>query len=271
MYKPMDCLVAVKQKLKDLPNYKNQSMWLCCKVLNTDTANILLNNRSVSSEAYALLMEKCELLISGYPLQYILGTTQFMGLDFATRENVLIPRNDTEPMTELAIKHIGSKAISVLDLCCGSGCIGLSIKHYCPNANVTLADISDHAIKLTQENADQLNLKVNIIKTDMFTNIEGRFDVIVSNPPYIPSGVIPTLSPQVRHEPLLALDGSKDGLRFYRIINEHYRRFLKNDGLLLLEIGHDQKADILNIFKDGIIIKDLQNNDRILMLEKKDV
>lgn len=271
MYKPLDCLLAVKQKLKSLPNYENQSMWLCCKVLNTDTAHMLLNNRSVSNEDYARLMEQCELLLNGYPLQYILGTTQFMGLDFIVKENVLIPRNDTEPITELAIKHIGNKNMRVLDLCCGSGCIGLSIKYYCPNSHITLADISDYALELAQENADRLNLNADIVKTDMFSNTDGKFDVIVSNPPYIPSRVIPTLSPQVRHEPLLALDGSEDGLRFYRIINEHYRRFLKKDGLLLLEIGHDQKQDILNIFKDGIIIKDLQNNDRILMLERKDV
>ena len=271
MYKPLDCLFKVKKELSGLPNYASQAMWLCCKMLNLDSANMLLNIKDVSEEEYNLLMEKANKLKEGYPLQYLLGTTQFMGLEFMVRENVLIPRNDTEPMTELTIKHIGNKAMNVLDLCCGSGCIGLSIKYYCNNSRVALSDISYHALRLAKDNAKALNLPVDIIQTDMFENIKGSFDVIISNPPYIPSDVIPTLSTQVRHEPVLALNGSEDGLKFYRIISENYRHFLKEDGVLFLEIGHDQGESVSAIFGGGDIIKDLQGNNRILRLEKKDV
>lgn len=271
MYKPLDCLFEVRKELCQLPNYENQSMWLCCKVLDIDTANMLLNSRDISIYEFTELIARAKKLKEGYPLQYILGDTQFMGLEFLVRENVLIPRNDTEPMTELAIKHIGDKSLSVLDLCCGSGCIGLSIKYYCKNAMVTLGDISDDALSLTLDNSNRLELDVNIQKTDMFSGIKESFDVIISNPPYIPSDVIPTLSTQVQHEPLLALDGSEDGLKFYRIISENYRRFLNKCGLLLLEIGHDQGESVPALFGGGEIIKDLQGNNRIFKLERKDV
>lgn len=271
MYKPLDCLFEVKKELCSLPNYQSQSMWLCCKVLNLDSAHMLLNSKDISVYDYTRLMEKARSLKDGYPLQYLVGSTQFMGLEFQVRENVLIPRNDTEPMTEMAIKHIGVNPMRVLDLCCGSGCIGLSIKYYCPRATVVLGDISDDALELTRLNAKELGVAAEIVKTDMFTKLEGVFDVIVSNPPYIPTEVIPSLSVQVRHEPKLALDGDRDGLKYYRMIKDDYRRFLKPGGLLLLEIGHDQAPALLSLFGDGNIIKDLQGNDRILRLEKKDV
>lgn len=269
MYKPLSCLLTVKNKIKSLPNYENQAMWLCCSVLDMDSAHLLMNDMDISDEQYNYLMEKTNLLISGYPLQYITGDTQFMGLDFNVKENVLIPRNDTEIITELAIKHIGSKPLDVLDLCCGSGCIGLSIKYYCPNSSVTLADISSDALELTAQNAKHLGADVNIIKSDMFSSLSGAFDVIVSNPPYIPRAVIPTLSKQVNYEPKLALDGGNDGLDYYRKIKNDYRRFLKKGGIMLLETGHNQGGELIRIFDGGAVIKDYKGNDRILKLEKK--
>lgn len=271
MYRPLDCLKAVKTILCGLPNYESQSRWLCESILELDSARMLLNDAVVTDEKRQELLDKADRLKNGYPLQYLLGQTQFMGLDFIVRENVLIPRNDTEPMTEMAIKHIGNKDMRVLDLCCGSGCIGLSIAYYCKNAKVVLGDISDGALALTKDNATALGVDVDIKKTDMFNNLDGAFDLIISNPPYIPSKVIPTLSVQVQHEPLLALDGTEDGLKFYRIIKEDYRRFLKNNGIMLLEIGYDQGDDMLNIFGDGQIFKDLQGRNRIFKLERKDV
>lgn len=271
MYKPLDCLLEVKKRISSLPNYESQARWICESALGLDSAHMLLNEPCVSREQYESLLSQAEMLKNGYPLQYLTGSTQFMGLEFFVRENVLIPRNDTEPVTELAIQHIAGKQMRVLDLCCGSGCIGLSIKYYCPNAHVVLGDISDDALELTKLNADALGVKADIIKTDMFASLTGTFDVIVSNPPYIPRDVIPTLSRQVRHEPVLALDGSEDGLRFYRIIKDDYRRFLKCPGLMLLEIGHDQGSRVLEIFEAGQIVKDLQGNDRILRLEKQNV
>lgn len=268
MSKPLDCLYQVKQILTSLENGDNQAMWLCCHILNLDTAHMLLNDDEISMDVRINLIDMANRVAAGYPIQYAIGNTQFMGLNFACCENVLIPRNDTEVLTELAIKHIGTQPMSVVDLCCGTGCIGLSIKYYCANSKVTLLDISPHALKLAKENATNLGVTANIVQADMFSNLSGAFDVIVSNPPYIPSKVIPTLSTQVRHEPLLALDGSEDGLKYYRIIAKEYRRFLKPGGLMLMEIGYDQGRQLLSLFGTGEVLKDLQSRDRILKLEK---
>lgn len=266
--KPLDCLLQVKEIFANLPNGDNQAMWLCSSVLNLDTAHMLLNDANVSEDAYNRLMETAHKVKNGYPLQYATLSTQFMGLDFMTAPNVLIPRNETEVLVEMAIKHAGDKPMRVLDLCCGSGCIGISLKYYCRNAHVTLGDISEDALNLTAKNAEAIGVKVDIIKTDMFDNLTGAFDLILSNPPYIPTAVIPTLSAQVRHEPSLALDGREDGLHYYRIIKAEYRRFLKPGGVMLLEIGHDQGKSLVSLFGGGQVFKDYQGRDRIIKLEK---
>ena len=163
------------------------------------------------------------------PLQYIVGETEFMGLKFKVNSNVLIPRQDTECLVELAVEDIrnvktqnrcefnnaadqkNEQKVKVLDLCTGSGCIGISVKKLCQNTKVTLADISEGALAVAKKNAENLNANVTLIRGNLFENIEGRFDYILSNPPYIPSQVIQGLMPEVKdHEPRMALDGEPD-------------------------------------------------------------
>jgi len=218
----------------------------------------------------------------GLPLQHITGEQEFMGLTFAVTPEVLIPRQETEVLVGEVVRIIQSgnkKSYSVLDLCSGSGVIGISIVSLCKNVKVTASDVSEKAIEMTRKNAKALGVdkRMSFVKGDLFQPFKGRFktekfDIIVSNPPYIRSGDIAGLQVEVKdHEPLLALDGGADGLEFYRkIINDSHAHF-KKDGVLALEIGHDQALDVAKIAGeterfDGIeLIKDLAGKDRVLI------
>lgn len=206
------------------------------------------------------------------PLQYLTGEQEFMGLPFHVNEHVLIPRQDTEVLVEEAIRTIRQDLpdAKVLDLCTGSGCIGISIQSFCPDATVTGADISQEALQVAQKNAVQNQTPVQFIHSDLFAEISDTYDMIVSNPPYIPSEVIETLMPEVRdHEPMGALDGKSDGLYFYEKITRQSVEHLKEGGYLLYEIGHDQ-ADAVsgfmkeNGFYDIKVIRDLAGLDRVV-------
>ncbi len=235
---------------------------------------------------------------SGEPLQYIIGSTEFMGLPFNVRPGVLIPRQDTETLVEdvLDVMSKGSlrnepikvqkKAWDVLDLCTGSGAIGVSIAKIAPElgikANVTLSDISKDALSIAKENIrlNGVDRSTKIVEGDLFAPFGGmlgskKFDLIVSNPPYIPSDVIPTLQKEVKdHEPLLALDGGDDGLDVYHRIAESIDKHLKKDGVLMLEIGHDQRDDVVKILVDTGLFSDIRSHqdlahrDRIVFAAK---
>lgn len=183
------------------------------------------------------------------PCQYILGTQEFMGYEFATAEEVLIPRPETELLVEEACRIAENwkdtpdgRKRRVLDLCCGSGCIGISFSKLRHGRDlVELADISDAAIALTKKNRERLQADCAVIQTDLFMQIEGKYDMIVSNPPYIRTDEIPKLMAEVRDfEPHLALDGKADGLYFYDKIIREAREYLYEDGYILFEIGQDQ-------------------------------
>ncbi|MDD6920317.1 MAG: peptide chain release factor N(5)-glutamine methyltransferase [Eubacteriales bacterium] len=208
------------------------------------------------------------------PLQHILGKVEFMGLPIIVRENVLIPRMDTEVVVEEAINIMPKKA-SVLDLCCGSGIIGISIAKLTPAEKklkkVTSCDKSKDAIALTVENAKLNDVKLEIKESDLFSAIKKKFDLIISNPPYVRRGEIPTLDIEVREfDPIDALDGGEDGLDFYRKIVDEAVSYLKKDGWLVFEVGYDQGKDVAEIFKaDGRyanveISKDLADDDRVV-------
>ena len=264
----LECLRKLSNMLSELENNSNQAKWLLCHILDIDFNQMLLSMDKITKEQSDKIMESANRLLEGYPLQYLIGSTEFMGLEFKVAENVLIPRNDTEVLVDHVIKHIGDKAVNVIDMCCGSGCIGLSIKHYCKNANVTLCDISDYALNLTKENAKLLNLDVNIIKTDLFTNVNDKFDVLVSNPPYIESCEIDKLSKQVQCEPRLALDGKEDGLFFYRRIANECGKVLNDDATIFLEIGHNQGKSVSDLFETATVYKDLQGRDRVIIARR---
>lgn len=191
------------------------------------------------------------------PLQQILGVQEFMGLPFRVNEHVLIPRQDTETLVELVLKEQKGRRASLLDMCTGSGCIAVSLMRFGDFCSGAAADVSRQALKTAAENA-RLLLKgerlIRFVESDMFEALgpEERFDVIVSNPPYIPTRVIEGLEPEVRdHEPRLALDGAEDGLKFYRILAEKGREHLAAGGYIYMEIGWDQAAPVTELFGEA--------------------
>lgn len=212
------------------------------------------------------------------PCQYILGTQEFMGYEFATADEVLIPRPETELLVEEACRIAENwkdtpdgRKRRVLDLCCGSGCIGISFSKLRHGRDlVELADISDAAIALTKKNRERLQADCAVIQTDLFMQIEGKYDMIVSNPPYIRTDEIPKLMAEVRDfEPHLALDGKADGLYFYDRIIREAREYLYEDGYILFEIGQDQLDAVRGLlvengYTDIKGIKDYAGFDRIV-------
>lgn len=210
----------------------------------------------------------------GYPVQYLIGSTEFMGLTFEVNENVLIPRQDTEVLVETALSMMKPDS-RVLDMCTGSGCIVLSLAKLGTVSEGIGVDISEGALEVAEKNRQHLGLaQVKMIRSDLFSSVEGVYDMIVSNPPYIPTADIEDLMREVReHEPHLALDGSEDGLLFYRKLAEASGRYLVPGGALLLEIGYDQAADVSSLleqagFCDIHVKKDLAGLDRVVYAVK---
>ena len=209
------------------------------------------------------------------PLQYIIGEQEFMGLKFKVNSNVLIPRQDTETLVEEALRVV-EPGMRVLDLCTGSGWIIISLAKNVADISCTGSDISKQALLVAKENAKANEVEVEWERSDLFENISGTFDLIVSNPPYIPTGEIPGLMPEVRDfEPVDALDGKEDGLYFYRIITEKSPEYLTSDGYLYFEIGYDQGEAVSAMMRQcGYtqveVIKDLAGNDRVVKGRKKE-
>ena len=220
------------------------------------------------------LLHQCiEKRLENMPVQYILNKAYFCGMPFFVDENVLIPRFDTEILVEEVISLAGgNKNLKILDVCTGSGAIAIALKKLGGFIEVDALDISENAVKIAKKNAKILGCDINIFKSDMFSNLtsENKYDIIVSNPPYVKSRVIKTLDKEVRDfEPELALDGGSDGMKFYNIIEKNFAKHLNTEGILLMEIGFDQGDDIRNIFKNykTIIKKDLSNLDRVAIVK----
>lgn len=217
------------------------------------------------------------------PLQHITGTQEFMGLEFEVNPDVLIPRQDTEILVEEAAKiihgsnpRVRSRANwKVLDLCCGSGAIGVSLARVCDNVKITCADYSQPALDTAQRNAEKNRVKIKFRQGDLFGAVGRRkYDMIVSNPPYIRSQMIPILQDEVKvHEPMMALDGGEDGLVFYRRIVEEAKNHLRKNGVLMFEIGHDQAEEVTELiqatgaFTKVHVVKDLPGHDRVVYAE----
>ena len=218
-------------------------------------------------------------LRQGIPLEHITHQKEFMKLNFFVDEHVLIPRQDTEILVEEVIK-IAEKinAKKILDLCTGSGAIAISLAKYLPQSEITAIDISKEALKIANKNAivNQVENQIKFINSDMFTNLQDeKFDIIVSNPPYIKTNVIENLDEEVKKEPYIALDGGEDGLYFYKKIIKQSNEYLKYGGYLCLEIGFDQKIDVIELieneekFENTYFKKDLYDNDRIIITRLK--
>lgn len=254
---------------KGIPDAKTDAWYLLSYAADITREQYFLHMKDAAEQEtvnrYRDLLKKREQRV---PLQYLTGVQEFMGLKFMVNEHVLIPRQDTETLVEeaAAFLHPGDR---VLDLCTGSGCILLSLCSMCSIEGVG-ADISEAALRTAEENARKLGLSASWIQSDLFDHIEETYDMIVSNPPYIPTSVLSELMPEVRlFEPRKALDGSEDGLFFYRRISEKAGMYLRPGGRLLFEIGYDQAAEVSDIlgnagFSDINIKKDLCGNDRVV-------
>lgn len=234
---------------------------------------IVYDNKEIDKQQQWQYFVNIEKLTKGIPLQHITHRQEFMKMDFFVDENVLIPRPDTEILVEEVIK-IAQKYNSprILDLCTGSGAIAISLKKFVPNADITAVDISEKALEIAQKNAKKLETKINFLKSDLFDKLDNKkFDIIVSNPPYIRKDEIKKLSEEVQKEPKIALDGGEDGLDFYRIIAEQAINYLKTGSFLCFEIGYNQKNDVIKIiedeqnYKNTYCKKDLYGNDRIII------
>lgn len=263
-----------KQKVEDASII---SRILMQYVLKIDRNKLIINkNDNVDINKENEYKEYIEEIIKGKPVQYITNNQEFMRLNFYVDENVLIPQPDTEILVEEVIKSIDIKEnIEILDMCTGSGCIGISLAKNIKNTKVTLVDISKEAIETAKKNAiqNEVENKITFIQSDMFENVKGKFDIIVSNPPYIKTNIIQTLDKQVQNEPHIALNGGEDGLDFYKILINEAHKYLKKDGKIFLEIGYDQKQEVESLAKQSKhykkieTIKDLSQNDRVIILE----
>lgn len=254
----------------DIADAKLDAWYLLEYVTGMSRASFFLEREKVVSdreeEIYRKLINKRKEHI---PLQHITGIQEFMGFDFLVNENVLVPRQDTECLVENVLPYAENKKI--LDMCTGSGCIIISLKKLCNKTECTGADISEKALEIAKKNAASNEAEISFIKSDMFENITEKYDIIVSNPPYIRPDIIKTLEPEVReHDPMLALDGGEDGLLFYRLLAKEGKKYLMKSGMIFMEIGYDQGEAVKEIFeaegfKDIVIKKDLCGNDRVVI------
>ncbi len=268
---------------------------LYCYMMDIPFSKIILEYQEVLQDRLCdKYFELIDRRSKGEPVQYIMGSQEFMGLEFIVNENVLIPRQDTETLVEDALEIINTgtlrgedmdvkrKEWDILDLCTGSGAIGVSLARIANKVNVTCSDISEGAIKVAKENAQKHGVvkSVKFEQGDLFKPFskhfrKQKFDMIISNPPYIKSSVISTLQKEVcEHEPLSALDGGESGLDFYERIVSGVGGHLRKSGVLLLEIGHDQGEAVSGLlsrngdFTSIRVLKDLANRDRIVFAKK---
>ena len=273
-----DIIVKYSKELEEIsPTPRLDVETLLQKVLGVDRLYILLNLERVLSEDEEQLFNKfINERLNNRPIAYIVGNREFMGLDFFVKEGVLIPRPDTEVLVEEVIELAKKKdAKNILDIGTGSGAITVSLAKYLENVKVTSVDISDIALEIGKRNAisNEVDDRINFVKSDLFTNIdkETKFDIIVSNPPYIKREVIDTLDKQVKdYEPYNALEGGVDGLDFYRAITKQAKEYLKKGGILAYEVSHDQSEDVSKLMEmDGYTniytLKDLQQIDRVVI------
>ncbi len=270
----------------------NEAEVLFAELLNCDRLSLYLNkNATLDTNTRNAAAGVLKRRISGEPLEYILGKTEFMGLEFKVNKDVLIPRPETEILVETALKIVSGikcqvSSVNILDAGTGSGCIAVSLAKLLSGVKIDAIDISEGALHLARENARLNNVsdKIRFIQSDLFASYvlpAGRqelgvisYDVIVSNPPYVARGDIKGLSREVQSEPAVALDGGPDGLDFYRRIIKESPPYLKGNGFLIMEMGFNQGKDIQNLLQESgyfniiEVIKDYSNISRFVAAQK---
>lgn len=272
-----DLLRIGLEELNNIDEANLKLKMILSNLLKEDKSYLVIHkDREISGNIEADFLKFVERLKQGEPVQYIIGKTEFYGLEFFVNSDVLIPQPDTEILVEEVIDIYNksfsnyNENVTILDLCTGSGAIAVSLKKNLENTEVFASDISIKALEIAKKNADKNNTEITFIESNLFENINTKFDIIVSNPPYIERVVLKTLSEEVKHEPVLALDGGEDGLDFYRKIAEEAKNYLKENGILAIEIGFDQKDSVTKLleqegYKDIYSKKDYSGNDRIVV------
>ena len=261
---------------KGVENAKGDALELINVVKPVSQTDILLNGKMTFSEDEVKRIEKLfELRAKRVPLQHILGKAYFYGREFKVNEDVLIPRFDTEILVEEVLKDVSKHSlekIKIIDMCTGSGCIAISLGLESVNLDILGVDISKKALEVAELNKKDLKAKnVKFMESDLFTKVEGKFDILVSNPPYIDISELKNLSPEVAdHDPHLALFAKDRGLYFYKAISCKARDYLNEKGKVFFEIGYNQAVDVMKIMEDNgyrdiRLIKDYGGNDRLII------
>ena len=267
---------AIKQlKENNIEDATLKARLLLCNIMKVSKEYLVINsNKELDNIKQKEYLKKLQYLKKHIPLEYITNQKEFMKINFYIDENVLVPRPDTEVTVEEVINYCNNEKngkAKILDLCTGSGIIAISLAKYLPNCEIIATDISNKALEVAKKN--QLNNKVSNIRwihSNLFSKIYEKFDIIVSNPPYIKKDVINELEEEVKKEPIIALDGGEDGLKFYKEILENAKNYLNKNGAIFLEIGYDQIKEVIDIVKKyygNVKIeckKDLQNKDRMI-------
>lgn len=268
----------IKQTAKELTglgieNAQQECGFMLAQITGMDAMTLQLDmDTALTDEVISAFNAMVEKRREHIPLQYILGTQPFLGREFIVTPDVLIPRIETEQLCTMAIGEAidrGAK-LSVLDLCTGSGCIAVSLALALPESTVDACDLSEKALSMAQHNAEQLHAHVAFLQGDLLSAAEGRtYDMIVSNPPYIPRQECTKLQPEVLQEPMMALDGGEDGLNFYRRIAMNAPKYLNPGGTLLMEIGYDQGESVPALLSEAgfsapQVFRDQYDHDRIV-------
>jgi release factor glutamine methyltransferase len=257
----------------------NETELLFSQALGCDRLALYLNkDQYLAKQELNFISSVFERRIKGEPIQYILGKMEFMGLELNVNKDVFIPRPETEILVETALKYAAKGgALKILDLGTGSGCIAIALSKNLAYLEIDASDISDKALAVAKENANLNRVKINFIQSDLFKGLSNKkYDIMISNPPYVAEGQISKLQPELQFEPRVALSGGPDGLAFYRRIILGAPDYLKRNGLLIMEIGFGQKPGIEKIFLDSgkfkpvEVIKDYNNIERVIVARKAD-
>lgn len=266
-----DALKSTKQKFAEKGIDESDAEWIYSLVLGINRSELDTEGAIITSKQAKEIQQIIDKRLTGRPLWYVIGDTEFYGCTIKVDERVLIPRPETEILAEHVIKT-AEEGDKILDLCTGSGCIAVAVAKNCKDkkVQVTAADVSDAALMVAKENANFNSVDINFVKSDLFSKVHGRFNIIVCNPPYIKSGDIATLQSEVKnYEPRIALDGGDDGLDFYRRLAKDVTRYLAKGGMLMLECGEGQAEEVLKLFEKrdyAMVVKDYSGVDRFLKI-----
>lgn len=245
--------------------------FIIAEVLGVKRTELTLIDEITDDQKFAI-EEKAKMRLNNMPVDKIFKKAYFYGLEFKVDENVLSPRPESEMLVETALKYIKQNNYkTALDLCTGSGCLAIATKLNC-EIDMTASDIFQKALTIAKHNAKTHGVEIKFVKSNMFEKIEDSFDIIISNPPYIDTDEIEELDKEVKeHDPYIALDGGDMGLKYYNIIHDNLRKHLNENGIIVMEIGEDQKELIISLFNDFDLVESLQDlsgNDRVLIFKK---